>query len=81
MTAAPPLQHMAACSGLHPRPTFELEIVSHTPLFTMVMNDSLKGLCPPYDAAPDGQHFVVLVPAGPPTLLTLVQNWTALFDR
>ena len=28
-----------------------------------------------------GRNLVVIVPSGPPTPLTLVQNWTALADR
>ena len=47
----------------------------------MVMEDVLTGLSSPYDAAPDGQHFVVLVLAEPPTPLTVIQNWTALLEQ
>jgi len=57
------------------------EVIKRTPLFQMVMEDVMMGLSSPYDAAPDGQHFVVLVPAEPPTPLTVIQNWTALLER
>jgi hypothetical protein len=68
---------MAAEMRLEPSP----EVVKRTPLFQMVMEDVIVGLSSPYDAAPDGQHFVVLVPAEPPTPLTVVQNWTALLEQ
>jgi serine/threonine protein kinase len=68
---------MAAEMKFEPSP----EVVKRTPLFQMVMEDVLVGLSSPYDAAPDGQHFVVLVPAEPPTPLTVVQNWTALLEK
>jgi len=68
---------MAAEMRLEPSP----EVVKRTPLFQMVMEDVMVGLSSPYDAAPDGQHFVVLVPAEPPTPLTVVQNWTALLEQ
>jgi Tol biopolymer transport system component len=68
---------MAAEMKFEPSP----EVVKRTPLFQMVMEDVLRGLSSPYDAAPDGQHFVVLVPAEPPTPLTVVQNWTALLEQ
>ena len=60
-----------------------LEVGTPASLFRMPMADIILGLVSPYDVAPDGKRFLVIVPQATaiPLTLTFVQNWTALLDR
>jgi dipeptidyl aminopeptidase/acylaminoacyl peptidase len=60
-----------------------LEVGTPAPLFRMPMADIILGLVSPYDVAPDGKRFLVIVPQATaiPLTLTFVQNWTALLEK
>jgi len=63
------------------KPQPSMDIGTPAALFRMVMADIVGGLQSPYDAAPDGQQFLVIVPQSAPAPLTLIQYWAALLDR
>jgi hypothetical protein len=58
-----------------------LELGTPRPLFKANVMDIIQGLVSPYDVTPDGQRFLLNVPAADPPSLTLVQNWPALSIR
>jgi eukaryotic-like serine/threonine-protein kinase len=59
-----------------------LQVVARKALFRVAMVDIIHGLVAPYDVAPDGQKFLVIVPVQSiPVPLTLVQNWKVLIER
>jgi eukaryotic-like serine/threonine-protein kinase len=60
-----------------------LEVGTPASLFRMPMADIILGLVSPYDVAPDGKRFLVIVPQATaiPLTLTFVQNWTALLEK
>ena len=62
--------------------TPSLEIGTPARLFRMPMVDIIHGLNAPYDVAPDGSKFLVIVPVqSSPVPLTLVRNWKAFIER
>jgi hypothetical protein len=47
-------------------------------LFDTLCPPSMQGLC--YDVSPDGKRFLLIEPYGP-SLIAVIQNWTARLKK
>jgi len=52
-----------------------IDIGASHALFDTLCPPSMQGFC--YDVSPDGRRFLVIEPSGPPSLIAVIQNWTA----
>ena len=56
-----------------------IDIGASQALFDMSCPASMQGFC--YDVSPDGKRFLLIEPSGPPSLIAVIQNWTARLKK